>query len=148
MTLESAANQLAAHLRTDGQLAEMRDAVEAMVEAAEQDRRRFAEADYRFHAIIAVASRNSLIESSLRAARAAILDQIGEKVAESTAGALAHMRESVRHHRLVFDAIEARDGVRAAAIARFSLATSYREYLTEDEFAALSAMCGNDPDPL
>jgi hypothetical protein len=54
----------------------------------------------------------------------------------------------VRHHRLVFGAIEARDGVLAAAIARFSLVNSYREYLTPAEYEALSTMCGRDPNPL
>jgi DNA-binding FadR family transcriptional regulator len=146
MTLESAANQLAAHLRTESQLAAMRRVIEEMAKAT--DRQRFAEVDYEFHAIVAEASGNSLIESSLRAARAAILDQIGEKVAESPTGSAAHMRESVRHHRLVFGAIEARDGVLAAAIARFSLVNSYREYLTPAEYEALSTMCGRDPNPL
>ena len=146
MTLESAANQLAAHLRTEGQLAAMRGVIEEMADAP--DRQRFAEADFRFHALVAEASGNSLIESSLRAARAAILGQIGEKIAESPTGSAAHMRESVRHHRLVFGAIESRDGVLAAAIARFSLVNSYREYLTAAEYEALSAMCGRDPNPL
>jgi GntR family transcriptional regulator, transcriptional repressor for pyruvate dehydrogenase complex len=149
MTLEAAANQLAAHHRDDDELAAMREAIATMADAGDSDdRARFAEADFTFHAVIAKASRNSLIESSLRAVRGAILDQIGEKIAAANAGSRAHVRESIRHHRLVLTAITARDGEQAAAIARFSLATSYREYLTDAEYAALSVMCGPGPSPL
>lgn len=141
MTLESAANQLAAALRTEDQLAAMRKSLDEMRAAIDAGPAEFGEADFAFHEIVAKASRNTLIQSSLHAARRAAVAQIDDKIARAS-DRRAQMEESLRVHEQVVDAIERGDGEAAAAIARQSIFDYYREYLDADELAALAGMRG------
>jgi GntR family transcriptional regulator, transcriptional repressor for pyruvate dehydrogenase complex len=138
MTLESAASQLAAQLRTDEQLIAMRESL-ATMRAATAKPAEFGEADFVFHELVAKASRNSLIEASLRAARQAAVAQLDDKIARSR-HKRKWMEESLRVRQQVFDAIERGDGAEAATIARRGLFAYYREYLDPDEVSALAAL--------
>ena len=146
MVLESAANQLAAYLRTDDQLAEIRASLAAMRAAVDQGVEAFGAADFAFHECVVTASRNALLEYSLHAARQAVLAQIGDKIVQAS-DARAQMAESLRHHELVASAIEARDGERAASLAKHSLLAYYGAALAVDERLALAALCGEDANP-
>ncbi|MCI2416457.1 GntR family transcriptional regulator [Saccharopolyspora sp. K220] len=143
MMLESTANQLAAGLRTEEQLAAMHASLAAMRAAIERGAEEFGAADFDFHELVAEASRNTLIQYSLRAARQAALVQIEDKIVRAD-DERAQMEESLRHHEIVFAAIEAGDGERAASIARHSIFAYYRDYLDEAERAALASLCADE----
>lgn len=143
MMLESTANQLAACLRTDEQLAAMRESLAAMRAAIERGPEEFGAADFDFHEVVTDASRNTLIQYSLRAARQAALVQIEDKIVRAR-DERAQMRESLRHHEMVFEAIEAGDGERAGRLARHSIFGYYRDYLDETERTALAGLCSDE----
>lgn len=146
MALESAANQLAAYLRTDQQLADIRAGLAAMRAAADEGPATFGEADFAFHACVVKASRNTLLEYSLQAAQQAVLAQIGDKIAQAS-DTRAQMAETLRHHELVTAAIEAGDGERASSLAKHSLLAYYGDALEPDERLALASMCGSGDNP-
>lgn len=139
MVLESAANRLAARLRTDEQLAGMRDNLAEMRRRIDDGADAFGPADFAFHELIAEASGNRLIQASLAAVRGAVVTQIGDKIVQA-ADARAQMRESLRHHEAVYTAIEARDADRAGTIARASLYAYYANHLPEADRISLSEL--------
>ncbi|MQA02238.1 MAG: FCD domain-containing protein [Streptosporangiales bacterium] len=146
MVLESAANQLAAYLRTEDQLTEIRGSLAAMRAAVDEGGEAFGRADFAFHECIVRASRNTLLEYNLKAARQAVLAQIGDKIAQA-GDARAQLEESLRHHELVFAAIESGDGELAAALAKQSLLAYYGDALAVDERLALAKLCGPGENP-
>lgn len=146
MVLESAANQLAAYLRSDEQLAEIHETLAAMRAAVDVGVDAFGKADFAFHECVVKSSRNTLLEYSLHAARQAVLAQIGDKIVHAE-DARAQMTESLRHHELVAAAIEAGDGERAASLAKHSLLAYYGEALAVDERLALASLCGPGDNP-
>src|SRR5690606_40941277 len=102
--------------------------------------------DFAFHECIVTASRNTLLQYSLNAARQAVLAQIGDKIAHAS-DARAQMAESLRHHELVAAAIEDGDGERAASLAKHSLLAYYGDALAVDERLALASLCGPTDNP-
>jgi DNA-binding FadR family transcriptional regulator len=107
--VEPAAAALAAELRTDGHMAEMRNALAAMSRAV-GDRRAFASADLDFHIAVAVASGNPLF----RSLASVIETALSAYFALSTPNDSTIMDASVQRHNLIADAIERRDGDAAA----------------------------------
>lgn len=112
--MEPAAAEAAAHRRTDGDLAEMRRHLDRMA-AATESARDFAEADLDFHKAIGLASGNALMRSLAAVIETALLAsfQLSSPVHEPE----VH-KTSVRGHRAIVNAIEARDGPRAAKAMR------------------------------
>lgn len=147
MVLESAANRLAARLRTAEQLERMDACLDAMRAAIDGGRAEFAAADFAFHQVVAEAAGNAMIQAGLDAARSAVLVQIDDRLGEAD-DVPAQMAESLRHHRLVFEAVRDGDGERASEIAKHSLFAYYAHHLDPDERAALEDLRGNAPSPL
>lgn len=132
MSLEGTAHFLAARLRSDEQLLEMERAIERMSESVERGHTDFSDADLDFHAVVAQASGNQLIQLCGEAVREALFRLIADKIT-STTDHRAVMLESVRHHRAVLAAIRDGDGDRAQREIRASLFAYYGEYLDDDE---------------
>ncbi|MEV5890551.1 FadR/GntR family transcriptional regulator [Nonomuraea fuscirosea] len=151
MVLDSAAILLAARLRTEEQLAEMRAAVAAMREALEMDPAgdagdagdggadAFGAADLAFHDAVARASGNKLIEICTDVVRSIVLKLIAGRIAdEPDRGAL--MRRSIRNHEEVVAAMRAGDGPLAARLSRKAMYDYYAGYVPERERGALRAL--------
>lgn len=112
--MEPAAAEAAAHRRTADDVAEMRRHLERMADAT-ASARAFAEADLDFHKTIGRASGNALMRSLAAVIETALLAsfQLSSPVREPG----VH-KASVRGHRAIVDAIEARDGAGAADAMR------------------------------
>ncbi|HET8601714.1 MAG TPA: FadR/GntR family transcriptional regulator [Segeticoccus sp.] len=139
MILDSSANRLAARLRTDEQLAEIEAAIEAMRSVIDDGYEQFSEADVAFHEAVARASRNTLIQICNQVVRDVTLSLISDKIAHAH-NRKARMRESVRHHQEVLDAIRAGDGPAAARTSRRNLFDYYAGYLPKSEREPLRAL--------
>jgi len=139
MALESAANRLAARLRTEEHLAGMRDNLAEMRRRIDDGADAFGPADFAFHELIAEAGGNRLIQASLDAVRGAVVAHIGDRIVQS-ADAHAQMRESLRHHEAVYAAIESQDPDRAGSIARASLYAYYAALVSPEERTALAEL--------
>ncbi len=90
----------------------------------------FSEADVAFHDAVAEASRNALIQVCNSVVRGVVLSLISDKVTRAR-NSKALMRESLRHHHEVLEAIRAGDGPAAARISRQNLYDYYSGYLPE-----------------
>lgn len=139
MMLDSTANQLAAGLRTEEQLAWIEQAVEVMRTALEEGQDAFSKADMTFHEVIMSIAGNPLIQLGHTAVRDTVLALISDTISDA-ADSRAVMQRSLTHHEEVLDAIRAGDGVRAARASRRSLYEYYAASVTADERAALEAM--------
>jgi GntR family transcriptional repressor for pyruvate dehydrogenase complex len=139
MVLDSAANMLAARLRTEEQLADMDAAIARMRKAAEISYDEFSAADVAFHDAVARASRNKLIQICTDVVRSIVVDLIAKKIA-SADDRVALMRRSIRHHEDVLDAVRAGDGVLAARLSRETMYDYYVGYVPEEERPALRAL--------
>ncbi|MFI6290542.1 FadR/GntR family transcriptional regulator [Nonomuraea sp. NPDC050790] len=139
MTLDSAANLLAARLRTEGQLAEMDAAITAMRAAAETGYDAFSAADVAFHDAVARASGNKLIQICTDVVRSIVLNLVAEKIAAAP-DQDGLMRQSIRHHEEVLAAVRAGDGPLAARLSRQTMYDYYVGYVPTPEQAALRAL--------
>ncbi|MFI6503318.1 FadR/GntR family transcriptional regulator [Nonomuraea typhae] len=139
MTLDSAANLLAARLRTEAQLTEMDAAVTAMREAAEKGYDAFSAADVAFHDAVARASGNKLIQICTEVVRSIVLNLVSDKIAGAP-DREALMRQSIRHHEEVLAAVRAGDGPLAARLSRRTMYDYYVGYVPAAERAALRAL--------
>ncbi|WP_179775796.1 FadR/GntR family transcriptional regulator [Amycolatopsis endophytica] len=135
MVLEGSAYRLAAELRAEDDLSEMRAALEAMASSLD-DYESFSRADVEFHDVVARAGRNSLIVVCGKVVRGVVLDLISGKL-EHAADRLALMQASVAHHREVLRAVEDGDGPLAARLARRALYDYYAEYVRAGERVVL-----------
>lgn len=145
MLLDSSANLLAARLASDEQLAEMDAAMERMERAIGLGEAEFSEADVAFHDTVARASRSTLLQVCGDVVRGVVLGLIAQKIADSPDRATL-MRTSLRHHGEVLDAVRARDGQRAARLARENLYAYYAEYVPEAERPLLQALLDEPAD--
>lgn len=136
MVLDSAANLLAARLKTPEQLAEMEAAITEMRAAAGQGYERFSAADVAFHDAVARASGNKLIEICNDVVRSIVLGLIADRLA----AAPELMERSVRHHEEVLAAVRAGDGQTAAKLSRETMYDYYETYVPEDERDALRVL--------
>jgi GntR family transcriptional repressor for pyruvate dehydrogenase complex len=139
MVLDSSANLLAARLRTDAELAEIEATIEVMRGAIDLGYEEFSEADVAFHEAIARVSSNSLVQVCNQVVRGVVLSLISDKIARSR-NSQALMRESLRHHEEVLEAIRAGDGPAAARISRRNLYDYYAGYLPKAEREPLRAL--------
>lgn len=114
VAIESAAARAAAERRTDEDLAEMRRHLASMGDATDSARD-FAEADLQFHKAIGRASDNALMRSLSAVIETALMASF--RMSSPVNEAEEH-QTSVRGHTRIVDAIEARDGERAAQAMR------------------------------
>jgi DNA-binding FadR family transcriptional regulator len=112
--MESAAAEAAANRRTDADVAEMRDCLQRMA-AATENARDFAEADLDFHKAVGRASGNALMRSLAAVIEMALLASF--RLSSPVREPEVH-KASVLGHRAIVDAIESRDGPRAAEAMR------------------------------
>jgi DNA-binding FadR family transcriptional regulator len=114
VAIESAAARAAADRRTEADLAEMRRHLAGMRDATDSARD-FAEADLQFHKAIGNASDNALMRSLSAVIETAVMASF--RMSSPVNEAEAH-QTSVHGHGEIVDAIEARDGERAAQAMR------------------------------
>jgi len=145
MILDGSANLLAARLRSEQELAAMERTTEVMEGAIEAGFEAFSEADVAFHDAVALASRNTLIQVCNSVVRGVVLSLISDKVTRAR-NSKALMRESLRHHREVLDAIRAGDGPAAARISRQNLYDYYAGYVPQQDREPLLALLEGEPD--
>lgn len=139
MILDAAATRLAARLRTEGELAEMAEAIEAMQVALDNGHDAFSEADLAFHEVVARASHNSLVEVCNAAVRDVVVRLVATRIS-GAADAIALMQLSLDHHRTVLEAIRRGDGEGAARDCTQSLFAYYAIYLDEPDRETLRAL--------
>ncbi|WP_037359314.1 FadR/GntR family transcriptional regulator [Amycolatopsis orientalis] len=137
MIAGAAANRLAAHFRTDEQLALMAEAIRAM-EGAE-DAAAFAAADNSFHDVVREAAGNRLLAVVSRVIQDATLDMVASAVDPET-GDPATRDSFIAEHRRILAAISGRDGETAARLAGQTLYDGYAGQLDEDQRARLAAL--------
>jgi GntR family transcriptional repressor for pyruvate dehydrogenase complex len=107
---------LAAERATPEQLEALRAALERM-EAAAADPHSYPDADVEFHLTIGAAAANRYLLQAMRDIRS-LLRQDMELGAEAVIRRFGDLSISVRSHRRLFEAIEARDPEKARTIAR------------------------------
>lgn len=132
----SAANFLAAHLRTEEHLSEMAAAIHEMEAVASDATQEFAEHDLRFHQAIADASGNSLLNLVNSIINDLIIHLMADAIDKSDD------RERTRQdfltlHRKLYLAIEQHDGDLASYLARSSLLDVYGNLLSTEDQARL-----------
>ena len=143
MIAGSVSNFLAARLRTEDHLSDMAAAIAAMESAGPEDTERFAQSDVRFHAVIADAAANSFLNIVGAVINQVIVDLVAHTLED------AENQEQVRGdfvqlHRELYEAIDARDGGRAAALARTSLYEVYGRLLDDADREKLELMMSAD----
>ncbi|GAA0944696.1 FadR/GntR family transcriptional regulator [Nonomuraea longicatena] len=139
MTLDAAANLMAARLRTEEQLAEMESAIGAMRAAAQRGYDAFSAADVAFHDAVARASGNKLIQICQDVVRSIVLGLVSDRIA-GEADRAALMARSIRHHEEVLAAVRAGDGPLAARLSRQTMYDYYVAYVPAAERAALRSL--------
>ncbi|MFP5335384.1 MAG: FadR/GntR family transcriptional regulator [Actinomycetes bacterium] len=143
MILDGSANLLAARLRTPAELAAIEETFGVMEDAIDKSFEEFSRADVAFHDAIARASRNTLIEVCNQVVRGVVLTMISEKIARAR-NSKALMRESLHHHREVYEAIRAGDGPAASRISRRNLYDYYVGYVPKADRGQLLALLDDD----
>jgi GntR family transcriptional repressor for pyruvate dehydrogenase complex len=143
MILDGSASLLAAQLRSEEELALIDKTIDDMDAAIGKGYEEFSEADVAFHDAVALASRNALIQVCNQVVRGVVLSLIADKVNHAE-NREALMRESLRHHREVLEAIRACDGAAAASISRKNLYDYYAEYVPEEDREPLLALLDQD----
>lgn len=139
MVMDAAANQLAAVLRTDAQLARMEEAIELMRHRLEDGFDAFSRADVAFHEAVAEATGNTMLQVCTEVVREVVVSLIADKIA-SVPNSRELMQESLGHHAEVVAAIRARDGALAARLAKRHLYDYYSEHVPVAERAPLQAL--------
>jgi DNA-binding FadR family transcriptional regulator len=132
--LEMDAARLAAERRTDDHIAELEATVRMIADAvAPPDWTVFAEADVRFHRVIADASDNPYLRVAIATAR-----EMQQDIVSLFAERLGSMQNALNHHQRVADAIQRRDA--AAAAAAMGEHISYTAQVVQEQIAT-----GADP---
>ena len=139
MTLESAANSLAASRRTAEDLLRLEKAMARMRQALRLGQQEFGQADLDFHDIVARASGNTMIQVSAEAVRQSIEELITSSIRASGDDRQLMMR-TIAHHGDVFEAIREQDAHRAEHLARSSLFEYYGHLLQDEDRTALAAL--------
>lgn len=144
MILDGSANMLAARLRSVPELAAIEKTIVVMEQAIDAGFEEFSEADVAFHDAVARASRNAMVQVCNSVVRGVVLSLISDKVTRAR-NSKALMRESLRHHQEVLEAIRAGDGPAAARISRQNLYDYYAGYVPAKDRDALLALLESDP---
>ncbi|MHB1801346.1 MAG: FadR/GntR family transcriptional regulator, partial [Actinomycetes bacterium] len=129
----------AAQLGASEDLQAMSDTLADMEKATTEGFEQFSEADLAFHARVADAAGNPLLQACNEVVRGLVLSTIREKLVRSP-DTYAQMVDSLQRHTLVYEAIAARDAVEASRLARKHQYEYYAEYLTPDQRRRLDAL--------
>ncbi|TWP33245.1 FadR/GntR family transcriptional regulator [Leekyejoonella antrihumi] len=128
----SAANLLAAHLRSPEHLAQMATAIKKMESTPPSATRQFAEQDLQFHQAIADASGNNLLNVVNGIINKLIVNLMADAINKSVDPDRTR-EDFLALHRQLHDAIEQQDGELAAHLARSSLLDVYGPLLSTEE---------------
>lgn len=132
----SAANYLAARLRTQEHLDQLIAAVHDMEATGPDDVEHFAQQDVHFHRVIADASQNALL-NVINGVIADVIVDVMKDAIEHSPNRLETRQSFLELHHELIKAIENRDGERASELALQSLYDVYGPLLDEDERARL-----------
>jgi DNA-binding FadR family transcriptional regulator len=146
MVLDGSATLLAARLRTAEQLAAMEAALDAMREAVDAGSERFSEADVAFHDTVTRAGGNRLLVLAGDVVRSVVVGLIAGAL-DQAPDSRAAMRACIEQHEELLAAVRAREGRRAACLARAQLFAAYAPHVSSAERKMLSALV-DDPDRL
>jgi len=139
MVSGSAANYLAANLRSDEHLVQMVAAIEAMQSTAPDDAETFAQTDLKFHEAIADAAGNSFLNVVGSVINEVIIDLVAETI-QTSEDAQQVRKRFIALHREIFEAIKNRDGEEAGRLARSSLYDVYGQLGSSSEQERLRLM--------
>src|SRR5262245_58242429 len=139
MILEGSATYLAALLRTDEELAEMDQALQAMASSAKVGLAEFSAADLHFHETVAKASGNELLSVCSDVVRDVVLQMIHEHIADASNSAEL-MQVWLRAHTELLKAIRAGDAELAAQRIRQDLFDHYQMQVAPERRAVLEQM--------
>lgn len=139
MILESSAYMLAARLHTREQITEMEAALARMRDAIGEGHEAFSEADVAFHELVAKTSGNMLVQVCGEVVRGVVFGLIDDTITKA-ANRTELMRQSLRHHTEVFEAVRRGDGAEASRLARTTLFAYYAGYLSDAERARVEAL--------
>jgi DNA-binding FadR family transcriptional regulator len=131
--------RLAAAARTGEQLAEMEQAMTEMRAHVGGDSAAFAEADLAFHAAVARAAGNKLLEISGSVVHDVVLTLVSSKITASR-NRRKQMQESCDRHERVLGAIRSCDTNEAARISYGNIVDYYSAYLVPDERRRLAEL--------
>lgn len=135
----SAANYLAASLRSEEHLAKMAAAIQSMESAGPEETEEFAQSDISFHAAIADAAGNTFLNVVNTVINQVIVDLVANAI--QTAGDAQQLRSAfLQLHREIFEAIKDGKGERAAELARTSLYEVYGPLLEDQDRARLQLL--------
>lgn len=139
MIAGSAANFLAASLRTDEHLEQMEAAVHGMEAADPEDTDAFARSDLRFHEVIAAAAGNSFLTIVGTVINQVIIDLVADTIQRSDQAGEVR-RDFIALHRELLAAIRDRRADRAAELARNSLYDVYAPLLASTDAEKLKLL--------
>lgn len=140
MFIEGCVCELAASVRTEEQLENIRGAHEHMRAAMAEGFEAFGEADLAFHLALAAATDNPLLQACDEVVLGLVRSMVSEKLA-GAADTTAQMEESLLRHELVLRAIEAQDGAEAAYLARAHQIDYYCDLLDPQVRYRLERLC-------
>jgi GntR family transcriptional repressor for pyruvate dehydrogenase complex len=140
MFIESSVCELAACVRTDGQLVAIRHALDRMRASMDEGFDAFSQADLDFHLSIAAATDNPLLQACGEVILGLVRTMVRDKLAEAP-DTRAQMAESLDRHELVLAAIEDGDTHRAAHLARIHQLEYYGAHLSPDVRVRLERLC-------
>lgn len=135
----SAANFLAAHLRTQVHLDQMISAIKSMEAVASDATQQFAEHDLSFHQAIADASGNALLNMVNAIINDLIVNLMADAIDKSEDRDRTRQEFLELHHKL-YAAIEEGDGELAGYLACASLLDVYGPLLSQDDRARLQLL--------
>lgn len=138
MFIESSVSELAARLSEPQHLEAMAASLVAMEAAIATGFGQFSEADLAFHRAVAEAAGNTLFRACNEVVHDVALTLVRDKILEAS-NRTDQMTESLRRHRLVFEAIEAGDARRAAYLARKHQLEYYAPFLSSQELRRVQA---------
>lgn len=139
IVLDGSACELAAVRHTAEQGERMRQAIDRMREAAENDSADFADADLAFHKTIWEASGNQILLLSGQAVWGA-LHELVQRDLDRSPGDNSVKLESAHIDSGLFEAILRRDAVEAGRIARTAIAERFSSMLSSSERDALAML--------
>ncbi|WGW11481.1 GntR family transcriptional regulator [Saxibacter everestensis] len=132
MVSGSAANFLAAHLRTEDHLSRMTQAISKMADADVDDVEGFSQADADFHEAVRDAAGNAFLDVVGSVINQVIIDLVASTIENATN--TANLRaDFIDLHRQIFAAIESHNGDKAAELAKSSLYAIYGPLLDKDD---------------
>lgn len=146
MIMEASANLVAAAARSQEHLLALEENLERMSERVETGAGDFSVIDLEFHELVARSGGNPLIHVYGEVTREAIVNLI-ERTIQAAGDDKEVMRRTLDHHRAVYAAIAAGNGLLASRLAREALYSHYSHLVSDRERAVLADLvreCGGE----